>query len=148
MTALAADAIRSNALHDAQMVGLPIKLNTTVYRGGYVCADANGYAVPLSDVAGLKPMGVAQNGLASGAAGSISTTDPLKADRYIQVDRRGPWSFAVTGATPKPGETAYGRDDNTVSTVAGTNVMVIGTFLYPNPVGGAGHWMVDFVAPL
>lgn len=147
MTALAADFIRSSSPHLAQLLGIPIKASTTVYLGSLVCSDANGLAVPLTDAADLVCRGVAQNSVASGAQGSLSATDPLSGDRCVVVDTTGQHSFPFTGTTPVSGQTAYGIDSGTVSVDPGTNVMVVGQFNQPNPVGGTDHWLVDLVAP-
>ncbi len=142
MTALAANAQRSKALHDLRLVPLPITAATVIYDGALVATTAaTGLARPAADAAGLLFQGVALRGFdnAGGAAGVVSG---LSSARYCEVDVAGAWSFAVSGATPKAGAPAYVVDDNTVSVATGTNNLQAGIFTEPDP-DGSGAWFVD-----
>jgi hypothetical protein len=142
MTALAANAQRSKVLHDLRLLPLPVTDGAVIYDGALVCTTAaTGLAVPASDAAGLIFQGVAHRGF-DNTDGIDGVVDGLSSERYCEVDTEGPYSFAVSGATPKPGEIAYALDDNTVSVAQGTNEIIVGHFTEPDP-DGSGDWFVD-----
>jgi len=142
MTALAANAQRSKALHDLSLLPLPVTAATVIYDGALTCTTAaTGLAVPAADAAGLIFQGVAHRGF-DNAAGAAGVVDGLSSERYCEVDTAGPYSFAVTGDPPTPGVAAFAVDDNTVSIDPGTNNLQVGHFTEPDP-DGSGDWFVD-----
>ena len=146
--ALTANAQRNMKLHRHQLNALPVAAATVIFTGALVATqDADGLAVPASDAAAQTLQGVAFEGLdnSTGAAGTIPYTagtddNLLGAERVVRVDQVGEWEFTVNGADPKPGQTAYVVDDDTVSAAAGVNGVVAGRFTRPGNYGG---WFVD-----
>jgi hypothetical protein len=133
---------RNHNIHTEQIVPLPVKASAVLFKGAIAAVDANGLAVRGGDTAGLTVMGVAAQGFdnTGGSDGTLGSSDDMfDADRYLQVDQVGEWEFAFSGATPKPGQSAYAVDDNTVST-ATTNSIKLGRFTRPGNYAG---WFVD-----
>lgn len=147
MPPLIANATRQHSSHSPQWVPLPVQAGVNIYDHAIVCTTAAGLAVPGADVAGLTCWGVAWRGfdnstgpngvVGSGIVGSSSGS----CERYVEVDGQGEWEFAVTGATPIPGDTAYVVDDNTVSADPTANQIVLGRFTRPGIT--SGYWFVD-----
>lgn len=143
MAALVKNAQRSHKLHDLRLVALPVKAAETIFAGALVCTEpATGLAVPGADTAGLVFQGVAYRGFDNGAGADGVVTGSHGSVRYCEVDQNGPWSFAVSGATPKPGQDALLVDDNTVSAGATTNSIKVGRFVEPDALQ-QGAWFVD-----
>jgi hypothetical protein len=143
MANLTQDLQRNRNIHTEQIVPLPVKAAAVLYRNAIAAVDANGLAVRGSDTAGLSVMGVVAQGFdnTDGADGTLgSNPDMFDAVRYVRVDQVGEWEFAVSGATPKPGQNALVVDDNTVSAAATTNNLKLGRFTRPGNYGG---WFVD-----
>ena len=69
MSALTND--RDTVRKEGKYASYPVKGGAVIYAGGMVCIGADGYAVPASDTAGLKFMGVCQ--------GVCRTTPPAQA---------------------------------------------------------------------
>lgn len=143
MANLAKDTIRGHNVHTPQLLPLPVKAGSVLYANAIVATDANGLAVRGADTAGLTVQGVAYKGYdnSGGADGVLTGGDQFDAARYVQVDQVGEWEFAVSGAAPKPGQSAYVVDDNTVSAAATVNNLKLGRFTRPGNV--AGSWFVD-----
>ena len=142
MSALTSDLHRMHSVHQPQFLPLPVKAGARIYLNAITCTDANGLAVPGADTAGLRPQGVAWKPFDNtlGADGTLGDTfNSFGATRCIEVDAKGEWEFAVTGAAPKPGDNAYIVDDNTVATATANNLQ-IGKFTRP---GSPGKWLVD-----
>jgi hypothetical protein len=142
MTALTADAPRMHSVHQPQFLPLPVKGGARLYLNAITCTDANGFAVPGSNTAGLRAQGVAWKPFnnTAGSDGTLGDTfNSFGATRYVEVDSKGEWEFAFTGAVPKPGDPAFIVDDNTVAT-ATTNSIQIGKFTRP---ASPGKWFVD-----
>ncbi len=141
MANLAKDAMRNHSVHSPQIVPLPVKAGSVIYTNAIVATDGNGLAVRGADTAGLTCHGVAYKGYdnSAGANGALGTGNQFDAVRYVQVDQVGEWEFAVSGTAPKPGQSAYVVDDNTVAT-SSTNSIKLGRFTRP---GNDGGWFVD-----
>jgi hypothetical protein len=143
-----------HSVHQPQFLPLPVKAGVRIFLNAITCTDANGFAVPGANTAGLRAQGVAWKSFdnTSGADGTLGANGLLGVDgtlrntfnafgavRFVEVNRQGEWEFAFTGSTPKPGDNAYIVDDNTVATVA-SNSILLGKFSRP---GSAGKWFVD-----
>ena len=142
MSALTNDAHRMHSVHQPQFLPLPVKGGVRIYLNAITCTDANGFAVPGADTAGLRAHGVAWKPFDNrfGADGTLGDTfNAFGATRNIEVDCQGEWEFAFTGATPKSGDVAFVVDDNTVAT-ATTHSIRIGQFTRP---ASPGKWFVD-----
>jgi len=142
MSALTADASRMHSVHQPQFLPLPVKGGIRIFLNAITCTDANGFAVPGANTAGLRPQGVSWKPFnnTAGSDGTLGNTfNSFGATRYVEVDTKGEWEFPFTGAVPKPGDPAFIVDDNTVAT-ATTNSIQIGKFTRP---ASPGKWFVD-----
>ena len=142
MSALTADFHRMHSVHQPQFLPLPVKGGIRIYLNAITCTDANGFAVPGANTAGLRAQGVAWKPFdnTAGSDGTLGDTfNSFGATRYVEVDTKGEWEFPFTGAVPKPGDPAFIVDDNTVAT-ATTNSIQIGKFTRP---ASPGKWFVD-----
>jgi hypothetical protein len=142
MPALTADVHRMHSVHQPQFLPLPVKAGARIFLNAITCTDANGFAVPGANTAGLRAQGVAWKSFdnTSGADGTLGNTfNSFGAVRFVEVNSQGEWEFAFTGATPKPGDNAHIVDDNTVAT-ATSNSILVGKFTRP---GSPGKWFVD-----
>lgn len=142
MPALTTDVHRMHSVHQPQFLPLPVKAGAHIYLNAVTCTDANGFAVPGANTAGLRAQGVAWKSFDNtlGADGTLGDTfSAYGAVRFVEVDSQGEWEFAFTGAVPKPGDNAFVVDDNTVSTVT-SNSVLLGKFTRP---GSPGKWFVD-----
>lgn len=142
MAALTADVHRMHSVHQPQFLPLPVKGGVRIFLNAITCTDANGFAVPGANVAGLRAQGVAWKSFdnTNGADGTLGDTfNGFGAVRFVEVDSQGEWEFSFTGAVPKPGDNAFIVDDNTVATVT-SNSILLGKFTRP---GSPGKWFVD-----
>ena len=142
MAALTADVHRMHSVHQPQFLPLPVKAGARIYLNAITCTDANGFAVPGANTAGLRVQGVAWKSFDNtlGADGTLGDTfSAYGAVRFVEVNSQGEWEFAFTGAVPKPGDNAFVVDDNTVATVT-SNSILLGKFTRP---GSPGKWFVD-----
>lgn len=146
MSPLTADAHRMHSVHQPQFLPLPVKGGARIYLNAITCTDANGFAVPGANVAGLRAQGVAWKSFdnTTGADGTLGDTfSAFGAVRFVEVDGQGEWEFTFTGTVPKPGDNAFVVDDNTVATVT-SNSILLGKFTRP---GSPGKWFVDIDRP-
>lgn len=142
MAALTADVHRMHSVHQPQFLPLPVKAGARIFLNAITCTDANGFAVPGANTAGLRAQGVAWKSFdnTNGADGTLGDTfNAFGAVRFVEVDTQGEWEFSFTGAVPKPGDNAFIVDDNTVATVT-SNSILLGKFTRP---GSPGKWFVD-----
>jgi hypothetical protein len=142
MPALTADVHRMHSVHQPQFLPLPVKAGVRIYLNAITCTDANGFAVPGANTAGLRAQGIAWKSFdnTNGADGTLGDTfSAYGAVRFVEVDSQGEWELAFTGAVPKPGDNAFVVDDNTVATVT-SNSVLLGKFTRP---GSPGKWFVD-----
>ena len=142
MPFLTADVHRMHSVHQPQFLPLPVVSGARIYLNAIVCTDPDGFAVPGDDDADLRVQGVAWKSFdnTAGADGTLGDTfNSFGAARFVEVDSRGEWEFAVTGPVPKPGDDAFVVDDDTVSTVTSNSVHA-GKFTRP---GSPGKWFVD-----
>ncbi|MCB1219274.1 MAG: hypothetical protein H7A35_05490 [Planctomycetales bacterium] len=89
-----------------------VKGSTQIFKGGIVCADSTGHAVPGSDTAGQTFIGVAIEDAdnSSGSDGDVN----------VRVMARGVFSFAKGGSITQAdlGQPLYIVDDQTVAVVS------------------------------
>ncbi len=119
MTSLSSDRNTEYSLGD--LLSIPVAAGETIYAGAMVCVDADGYAVPAADTAGLLFAGVAtaRTDNASGADGDVS----------VVVRRRGRFHFASASALDQSalGAQVCASDDQTVAVAADvSNDVVVG----------------------
>lgn len=109
--ALSADRITKTK--DPNLKSYPVKTNTTIYAGGLVAIDTNGYAVPAADAAGLKVVGVAKAQVANtGADGAL----------WVQVETNLLAELKASSITQAMvGKVMYVVDDETFDDAKGTN---------------------------
>jgi hypothetical protein len=113
MTALSAD--RETARKDAGLKSYPVAGSTTIYKGGMVCIDADGYAIPAADTAGLKFAGVAYE-QADNASGSDGDED-------VRVFDEGYFKLAASSiAQTQVGDEMYVVDDQTFDETTSNSV--------------------------
>jgi len=111
MSALTKD--RNTVRKDGDYAAYPVKAGAKVYAGGIVCIDADGYALPGSDTAGLKFVGISR-GYADNSGGADGALD-------VEVWRRGCFGLAASGiARANVGDGVYVVDDQTVGLAAAT----------------------------
>jgi hypothetical protein len=92
---------------------LPVKAATKIYAGAKVAVDANGFAVPASDTAALRVMGVAK--------ATVDNTAGADGALIVNV-LNGLFLFDATSITQAMlGQVMYVVDDHTFDDVAGTN---------------------------
>jgi hypothetical protein len=147
MAALTADRQRRHSVHQPQFLPLPVKAGARIYLNAITCTDANGFAVPAADAVGLRVHGVAWKGFdntngADGTLGDSNLEDAFNgfsSARFVEVDSKGEWEFALSEGTPTPGDNAYVIDDNTVGLFS-TRSILLGKFTRP---GSPGAWFVD-----
>lgn len=133
MTALSAAARRS--IRDPQQgreLYIPMNASTTIYQGGLVCWDADGYARAAADTASFKIAGVALETVTnSGADGAAS----IRVVRGVTI----PLSIQSTSITIADiGYNAIVQDDNTVTdATTATNDIPVGVILDVDSTDGA-----------
>ena len=110
MTALSAD--KKTEYTEGVELSIPVDDGDTIYAGALVCVNADGYAVPGADTAGLIFMGVAREA-ADNSAGQDG-------DVSVVVRRRGLFkmAFATAITIANVGDNVFIADDQTVD-VAG-----------------------------
>lgn len=91
-----------------------VKAATQLFKGGIVCADTAGYAVPGGDTAGYTFIGVAIE--------DADNTNGADGDIIVRVMARGVFSFAKGGSISQAdlGGPLYIVDDQTVAVVSST----------------------------
>ncbi len=136
MAALTSDRNTEYSLGD--LLSIPVAAGACIYAGALVCADADGYAVPAADAAGLIFQGVAtaQADNTAGADGDLS----------VVVRRRGRYRYAYQGALSQAalGGRVYAVDDQTVDAADDvTNDVAVGVI---DKAEGAGECWVSIDA--
>lgn len=141
MAALTAERSTNEIANGAHSIVLPVKGATTIYQGGIVAIDANGYAIPGKKATGLKAAGRAEETVANtGADGALA----------IRVTR-GVFVFANTATAANKVTQAdvlgpcYIEDDQTVTKLA-TGASIAGTVVRVDDDGVAvemGFWPVQ-----
>ena len=136
MAALTSDRNTEYSLGD--LLSIPVAAETRIFAGSLVCSNADGYAVPAADPAGLIFEGVAtaQADNRNGAGGDLN----------VVVRRRGRYRLDCASALDQSALSAqvYAEDDQTVA-VAGDvdNDVAVGLI---DKVEGAGDCWVSIDA--
>ena len=111
MSALTKD--RNTVRKEGDYAAYQVKANVKIFAGSQVCIDSTGYAVPGSDTAGLKFVGISR-GYADNTGGSDG-------DLSVEVWRRGSFELATTDMTKgNVGDSVFVVDDQTVGLAATT----------------------------
>lgn len=107
MTALAIN--RYTKYRDGLISAHPVKGGARIFKGGLVCCDADGLAVPGSDTAGLAFLGIALE--------EANNIGGLSGALRVRVQTQGVFSLAKSGAITQAnvGQWLYIVDDQTVS---------------------------------
>jgi phage major head subunit gpT-like protein len=109
-TALAAD--RETQQKESAVKTYLVKASTTVYKGGLVGTDSNGYALPAADASGMKVVGVAMETVVQTASSTSKVR--VSSDRLFLLN-----ASSITQAMV--GQVMYVVDDNTFDDALGTN---------------------------
>jgi hypothetical protein len=106
---------------DGLVTAHPLKAGAKIFKGGLVCADSTGYAVPGADTLNYTFVGVALE--------SADNTGGADGAATVRVQTSGVFSFAKSGAVTiaDVGAALYIMDDQTVALAAGaTNDIACG----------------------
>ncbi len=104
----------SELMQDAKFLNLPVKAKTTIYQGGFVVLDADGYAIPGKKATGL---------IAAGRAEQTIENTGDDGEQFIRV-ARGVFVFDNTATAANKITQAhllkpcYIEDDQTVTALA------------------------------
>jgi hypothetical protein len=142
MAPLTANVHRMHSVHQPQFLPIPVEAGVRIFLNAIVCTNAEGLAGPVYDGLSLRAQGVAWKPFdnTDGDSGTLGDTfNSFGAARFVEVDSRGEWEFAILAPMPKPGDNAYVVDDDTVSAVTANSVL-LGKFTRP---GSPGKWFVD-----
>lgn len=116
MTALAKD--RETLSKDGQLRGYKVKANNTIYKGALVALGDDGYAIPATDTANLRIVGVAHEKV-------ISPATDADGDKMIRVQSGKSFHFNATSITiAMLGDVMFVVDDNTVDETVTNGVPV------------------------
>jgi hypothetical protein len=103
---------RATPYRDGIEIEFPVAANTKIFAGSLVCANASGFAVPASDTAGYKFLGVAleQMDNSTGANGA----------KVVRLRRTGSFLFDAASITQAMvGSPMYVVDDHTFDDASG-----------------------------
>jgi len=111
MAALTQD--RATPYREGIEIEFPVAAATKIYAGSLVCANAQGFAIPGADTAGLKFLGVALE--------QVDNTSGGDGAKVLRLRRRGVFEFNAASITQTMvGDPMYVKDDNTFDDAAGT----------------------------
>jgi len=111
MTALSQD--KQTEYTDGVLLGFPVDDGDTIYGGAFVCVNADGYAVPGADTAGLIFEGIATQ--------QVDNSAGLDGAKTVVLRRRGLIKAAIAAATQaNVGDNVFLVDDQTVGLAATT----------------------------
>lgn len=111
MPALTKD--RNTVRKEGDYAAYQVKANAKIFAGSMVCIDSTGYAIPGSDTAGLKFVGISR--------GYADNTGGFDGDLSVEVWRRGSFELAASGMTRgNVGDSVFIFDDQTVGLAATT----------------------------
>lgn len=98
---------RNTPYREGDLYSVGVKGGVKIFAGSIVCRDADGFAVPASDTAGLKVAGRAEF--------NVDNTDGQDGDVTVLV-REGVYRFSGSGLTAADaGKPCFVVDDQTVS---------------------------------
>lgn len=110
MAALTQD--RATPYREGIEIEFPVAAATKIYAGSLVCANAQGFAVPGTDTAGLRFLGVALE--------QVDNTAGANGAKVLRLRRTGVFEFNAASITQTMvGDPMYVKDDNTFEDAAG-----------------------------
>lgn len=114
---------RPSAQRDGVDIPVPVAASTKIYAGSIGAIDADGYAVPASDTAGLKVFGVPQD--------QVDNSAGADGDETVVMRRGRVWLMKGSGLTQSlVGSIVYVVDDETVGPASvPTNDIPAGTLM-------------------
>ena len=122
-----------------KVTAYPVAASTKIFAGTLVALDSSGNAVPASDAAGLRVIGLAQED-ADNSAGLAGALKVATKNGVFQLNNS---TGDAVDANDK-GKICYVEDDNTVSETGGTHKVKAGRVL---DVGADGVWVdTDFAS--
>jgi hypothetical protein len=129
----AATTSRNTPRRSVRLITLPVKANTVIHKGTKVARDADGWAVPAADAAGLVVIGLAVT--------DVDNTDGANGALTVECERicallGNSAANAVTKA--HVGKPCYVEDDQTVASAPGTNGIKAGEVI---EVDDDGVWV-------
>ena len=111
MSALTKD--RNTVRKEGDYAAYQVKSNAEIFAGSLVCIDPTGHAVPGSDTAGLKFLGISR--------GYVDNTGGADGALSVEVWRHGSFELATTDMTKgNVGDSVFVVDDQTVGLAATT----------------------------
>jgi predicted RecA/RadA family phage recombinase len=121
MAALTQD--RATPYREGIEIEFPVAASAKIYAGSLVCANAQGFAVPATDTAGLKFLGVALE--------QVNNTGGANGAKSLRLRRTGVFEFNAASITQAMvGDPMYVKDDNTFDDAAGcTNDIRVGVLM-------------------
>lgn len=136
MAALTHDRNTEYSLGD--LLAIPVAAGVRIFAGSLVCSNADGYAEPAADDAGLKLEGI--------ATAQVDNRNGADGDLSIVVRRRGRYKLDYQGAITQAALSAavYAVDDHTVDAANGVdNDVAVGIV---DKVDGPGECWVSIDA--
>ena len=113
MSALTKD--RNTVRKQGEYAAYPVKGGTKIYAGSIVAMGPDGNAVPGSDTAGLKFLGISRE--------YVDNTAGADGDLTVTVWRRGCFELSASGmAKANVGDAVYVVDDQTIGLTAINNI--------------------------
>jgi hypothetical protein len=111
MAALTQD--RATAYREGIEIEFPVAAAARIFAGSLVCANAQGFAVPAADTAGLRFLGIALEQVDNGGGANGA--------KVVRLRRTGVFEFNAASITQAMvGDPMYIKDDNTFDDAAGT----------------------------
>ncbi len=111
MAALTQD--RATPYREGVEIEFPVAAGAKIFAGSLVCCNAQGYAVPGADTAGLKFLGVALE--------QVDNSTGANGAKRIRLRRTGVFEFNAASITQAMvGDPMYVKDDQTFDDAAGT----------------------------
>jgi predicted RecA/RadA family phage recombinase len=110
MAALTQD--RATPYREGIEIEFPVAAAVKIYAGSLVCANAQGFAAPAADTAGLKFLGVALE--------QVDNTGGANGGKVVRLRRSGVFEFNAASITQAMvGDPMYVKDDNTFDDAGG-----------------------------
>jgi len=110
MAALTQD--RATPYREGIEIEFPVAAAAKIYAGSLVCANAQGFAAPAADTAGLKFLGVALE--------QVDNTGGANGAKVVRLRRSGVFEFNAASITQAMvGDVMYVKDDNTFDDAVG-----------------------------
>lgn len=128
---LTADRMTGHQETDLAVIG--VAATTKIFGGGMVAKNAAGFGVPAADSAGLKVIGVSDE--------QVDNLSGANGDEQIIVRRKKVFGLKNSATNPVTAANLFGdvyvEDDETISSVGGTNSIVAGILIGVGADGAA-----------